>query len=700
MKESKPDAIRNVAVLSYGGAGKTTLIEALLCANGLIPQMGSVVAGTTAMDYEPEEHHRKVSVQTSLCQIAWNETALNLLDNPGASGFQAEAKQAAHVADAALWVFHAGVGVKTELEKLWEYAATRSLPSLLFISALDKEGTSWEKTVEEIETALEVKTVPLSIPIGKEAALEGVVDLASGEAYRYASDGSGKRQKIDVPTAMSGEVEASRKKLMEGAAEADDQLLEKYLGEGSLTPAEILQGLNAGVLRRGLFPVLCGSGGRNVGSAELLNAIVAVLPSPVESAKARPVEATKGNGKEPAALPVDSAAPFGAYVFKTIIDPFMGRMSYLRVYSGTLAPDAGFLNATRGLKEKGGRLFHAVGKKYTPIEKAVAGDIVAIAKLKDTQTGDTLTMEGAPLLLPKPPAIRPLMSFALEPKSKAEVEKVSLGLHKLVEEDPSLEFVRNNETHEMILSGMGQLHVDVTFEKLKRKYGVEVNVHTPKVPYKETIRKTASSQGKYKKQTGGHGQYGDTWLKIEPLKRGAGFEFVNEIVGGAIPRNFIPAVEKGVVEAMHEGILARFPVVDIRVTLYDGSYHDVDSSEMAFKIAASMGFKKAMEQAAPVLLEPIMTVEVSTPDDFVGGVIGDLNGRRGRIQDTIPKGHGTIIKAAVPLAEMLKYAPSLNSITGGRATYSMDFLTYEEVPRDLAQKVIEEQKAAKAATAQ
>ena len=700
MKESTPDAIRNVALLSYGGAGKTTLIDALLCASGAMPQMGSVAAGTAAMDYEPEEHHRKISIQTSLCQIMWNDTALNLLDNPGAPSFQAEAKQAAHVADAALWVFNAGVGVKTELEKLWEFAADRSLPGLLFVSGLDKEGTSWSGLVEEIEKTLEIKTIPISIPIGKDASLEGVVDLINGEAFRYASDGSGKRQKVDVPAVLSGDVEAARKKLMEGAAEADDQLLEKYLSDGTLTAAEILKGLKAGVASRGVFPVLCGSAVKNIGTTELLNALVAILPSPAERAVSHPVQVKKAEGTDPVALTPELTAPFAAYVFKTKIDPFLGRLNYIRVYAGSLAPDAGFLNVTRNIKEKGGRLFHGVGKKYTPIEKAVAGDIVAIAKLKDVQTGDTLTSDHAPLVIPKPPLNRPLLSFALEPKSKADIEKVSIGLHKLVEEDPSLEFVRNAETHEMILSAMGQLHVDIAFERLKRKYGIEVNVHVPKVPYRETIRKASSAQGKYKKQTGGHGQYGDAWLKLEPLKRGSGFEFVNEIVGGAIPRNFIPAVEKGVVEAMHEGILGRFPVVDIRVTLYDGSYHDVDSSEMAFKIAASMGFKKAMEQAAPALLEPIMTVEVSTLDECMGAVIGDLNSRRGRIQDTVPKAHGTIIKAAVPLAEMLKYAPALNSLTGGRATYSMDFLTYEEVPRELVAKVLEEHKTVKAAAAQ
>jgi len=700
MKESKPEAIRNVAVLSYGGAGKTTLIEAFLCASGAVPQMGSVAAGTTAMDYEPEEHHRKISIQTSLCQFPCNDAALNLLDNPGAPSFQAEAKQATHVADAVLWVFNASAGVKTELEKLWEYATERSLPGLIFISGLDREGTAWAALVEELEKALEIKTVPLSLPIGQEASLEGVVDLLSGEAYRYAADASGKRQKAEVPAALGGEVDAARKKLMEGAAEADDQLLEKYLGDGILTAQEILKGLKSGVATRSVFPVLCGSAGKNIGTVEALNALVALLPSPVERAGAHPVQASKPGGSGSIQLSPDPAAAFAAYVFKTIIDPFMGRLNYLRVYAGALTPDTGFLNATRNVKEKGGRLFHGVGKKYTPIEKAVAGDIVAIAKLKDTQTGDTLTSDNAPLLIPKPPLPRPLLSFALEPKSKADVEKVSLGLHKLVEEDPSLEFVRNTETHEMILSAMGQLHGDVAFEKLKRKYGIEVNVHTPKVPYKETIRKPASAQGKYKKQTGGHGQYGDTWLKLEPLKRGAGFQFVDEIVGGAIPRNFIPAVEKGVIEAMHEGILGGFPVVDLRVTLYDGSYHDVDSSEMAFKIAASMGFKKAMEQASPVLVEPIMTVEVSTPDEFMGAVIGDLNSRRGRIQDTMPKAHGTIIKAAVPLAEMLKYFSTLNSLTGGRAIYSMDFLTYEEVPREQAARILEEQKAAKAGAVQ
>jgi len=697
MKDTKPESIRNIVLLSYNGAGKTSLVEAILATTGAVSQMGSVTAGTTAMDYEPEEHHRKISVHSSLCQVSWHDTALNLIDTPGAPSFYAEARQASYISDAALWIVNASLGVKSECEKAWEYTATVELPGLFFVTGLDKERTSLKAATDVIEQSFEIKTIIVSLPIGQEAGIEGVVDLITGTAYRYPGDGSGKRQKIDIPPTMKEEVEAARKVLIESAAEADDQLLEKYLAEGSLSNTEILQGLKQGTVSRKLFPVLCGSAVKNLGTMELLDTLAAVLPSPVERAAMHPTHATH-NGGEPVSLLASTSAPLSAYVFKTIIDPFMGHMNYVRLFSGSLHTDAGFFNASRGVKEKGGKLFHAIGKKYVQVETAVAGDIVAIPKLKDTQTGDTLTADAAPLIIPKPPLMRPLMAFALEPKSKADVEKVSLGLHKLVEEDPSLEFTRNNETHEMILSGMSQLHVDVTFEKLKRKYGIEVNVHTPKVPYKETIKRAASAQGKYKKQTGGHGQYGDAWLKLEPLKRGTGFKFVNQVVGGAIPRNFIPAVEKGVLEAMHEGILAGYPMVDIQVTVYDGSYHDVDSSEMSFKIAASMGFKKALDQAAPVLLEPIMSVEVSTPDDFVGAVIGDLNSRRGRIQDTIPKGHhGTIIKAAVPLVEMLKYQASLNAHTGGRATYSMDFSTYEEVPKDQAQKVIDEQKSMKAA---
>jgi len=462
---------------------------------------------------------------------------------------------------------------------------------------------------------------------------------------------------------------------------------------------EIRSGLKVGTLSKAFVPVLCGSAVRNIGTAVLLDALAAYLPSPAEAATRRPLVGTQPGTGEPATRVPTPSEPLSAYVFKTIIDPFMGRLTYARVLSGTLEADSAFYNPTRSVKEKGGHLFSILGKKYTQVPKISAGDICAIGKLKDTQTGDTITNEHHLVVYPPLRLPKPVLSFAIEPKSKVDVEKVSLGLHKLVEEDATLEFVRNRETKEMVLSGTGQLHVDVTFEKLRRKYGVEVNVHTPKVPYKETIRKMAQAQGKHKKQTGGHGQYGDCWLQIDPLPRAQGFRFENKIVGGAIPRNFIPAVEKGVVEAMQGGILGGFPVVDLRVAVYDGSYHTVDSSELAFKIAGSMGFKKALESAHAVLLEPVMNVAITAQDDCVGAVIGDLNSRRGRINGVVSKGTTQVINAAVPLVEMLKYASTLNSITGGRGTYGMEFSTYEEVPRELATRIIDEQKAAKQAVA-
>ncbi|WP_447972418.1 elongation factor G [Nitrospira sp. Kam-Ns4a] len=699
MKEPRSERIRNIAVVSYTGAGKTSLMEALLYSAGVIPAMGSVHGGNTVSDFEPEEIHRQFSISAAVLHFDWKDTTFNLVDAPGALSFLGEAKLAVSAVDAVLIVLGASSGIRTELEKIWAVITERGLPCLLFVNELDKERTAVGSVLEECEKALEFKGLPIAVPIGEAGGLEGVVDLVAGSAVRPVKD-SPKVQAGPVPADLAGVVAEARKKLVEGVAEMDDRLLEKYLSEGDLTTDELRQGLKAGTRSRSFVPVLCGSAVRNIGSTLLLDALAEYLPSPAEAAQARPIEGKDPHTGELVRRQPSPAEPFSGYVFKTIIDPFMGRMSYVRILSGSLEADGGFYNATRKVKERGGHLYYILGKKYTQVEKLSAGDLAAIGKLKDTQTGDTICDEQHPVLYPTVQLPKPVLSFALEPKSKADVEKVSLGLHKLVEEDPTLEFVRNVETKEMILSGMGQLHVDVTFEKLRRKYGVEVTIHTPKVPYKETIRKMAQAQGKYKKQTGGHGQYGDCWLQLDPLPRGQGFQFENKIVGGAIPRNFIPAVEKGVVEAMQEGILAGFPVVDLKVTVYDGSYHTVDSSELSFKIAASMGFKKAMEQANPVLLEPIMSVEVTTPDDVIGAVIGDLNARRGRIQGVTAKGSIQTIKALVPLAEVLKYATTLNSITGGRGTYSMEFATYEEVPRELAARVIEEHKAAKQAVSQ
>lgn len=480
---------------------------------------------------------------------------------------------------------------------------------------------------------------------------------------------------------------------MELVAEGDEALLERYLTDGALTEEALLEGLQAGVQRGSLVPIVGGSALRHIGVHSLLHTLVDLLPSPVSRARVAPLQGTgsmeDGGPINRHPLPTD---PFSAVVFKTLIDPFIGRLSYVRVYSGTLEADTAMYNSTRQVRERGGHLFSIFGKKYTPITRATAGEIVAIGKLKDTVTGDTLCDEHAPIRYPGIPFPRPVVSFAIEPKSKTDIEKVSLGLHKVIEEDPSLEFVRHIETKEMVLSGMGQLHIDVALEKLHRKYGADVIVHAPKIPYRETIRSVAQAQGKYKKQTGGHGQYGDCWLEVGPLPRGQGFEFENKIVGGAIPRNFVPAVEKGVVEALHEGPLAGYPAVDVRVTVYDGSYHVVDSSELAFKIAGSMGVKKALEAAHPILLEPLMTVEVEVPAECVGTVLGDLNARRGRIVMVEANGHIEIVKALVPQAEMLSYAASLNSMTGGQGSYAMEYAQYEEVPRELAGRIIEEHK--------
>jgi elongation factor G len=477
-------------------------------------------------------------------------------------------------------------------------------------------------------------------------------------------------------------------------AEGDEQLLECYLTDGGLTDDRLLEGLRIGVQRGALVPVVGGSALRNIGVEMLLSCLIDLMPSPTSRAQAVPLQGVgRVNGEAVLTRQPVATDPFSALVFKTLIDPFMGRLSYVRIYSGTLEADTAFYNATRQVKERGGHLFSIFGKKYQPIPRAMAGDIVAIAKLKDSVTGDTLCDEHAPIRYPGIKFAKPVVSFAIEPKSKADVEKVSLGLHKLMEEDPSLEFVRHLETKEMVLSGMGQLHLDVALEKLHRKYGADVTLHAPKIPYRETIRSVAQAQGKYKKQTGGHGQYGDCWVEVGPLPRGQGFEFENKIVGGAIPRNFVPAVEKGVIEALHEGPLAGYPAVDLRVTVYDGSYHVVDSSELAFKIAGSMGVKKALEAAHPVLLEPLMTVEVEVPTDSIGAVLGDLNARRGRIVMVVASGHMETVTALVPQAEMLRYAASLNSITGGQGSYLMDFAQYEEVPHDLAGRIVEEHKA-------
>lgn len=687
-------SIRNVVVTSYVGAGKTSLVEALLFSAGVTSSMGTNADGNTVADFEAEEIQHHHSMSTALLQYEYKETFLNLLDTPGSADFFADTKNTIHVADGAVLVVGTS-GIRSELDRVWEYIQTRELPCLIFINELDKERAKFDTTLAEIQEALEAKCVPIAYPIGEEANLRGVVDLVTQKAVIPVPN-SHKVQEEDVPADLKEKIAELRKQLVETVAETNDELVEKYLSEGDLTQEEVLQGLILGAKTRQFIPVLCGSALLNLGTTVLHQAVIQCLPSPDERAEAMQSAGSHPQTSEELVRPMDAKEPLSGYVFKTTIDPFMGRLTYLKVCSGVLEADSTFFNSVRNVKEKGGHLYYMQGKKSTQTQQAKAGEIVVMGKLKETQTGDTICTDKAPIVFPSVPLRRPVMSFALEPKAKGDIDKVSLGLHKLVEEDASLEFIRNDETKEMLLSGVGQTHIELTLEKLRRKYGVDVNLHTPKVAYRETIQKMAQSQGKYKKQTGGHGQYGDCWLQLDPLPRNGGFEFLNKIVGGVIPRNFIPAVEKGVVEAMHEGILAGYPVVDVQVTVYDGSHHPVDSSEMAFKVAASMGFKKAMESAQPVLLEPIMNVEVSAPDDMVGAVIGDLNSRRGRILGMDAKGHNQIVKAVVPLAEILKYAPVLTSITAGKGSYAMEFSGYEQAPREVVNKVVEEHKAEKA----
>ena len=694
MNDGRIQPIRNIAIASAPGSGKTSLSEALAYTAGAIPSMGSILKGNTVADFEPEEIHRHHSIGASVLHFDWKGTRFNIIDTPGSLDFFAEVKSVLRAVDAVVLVLGAGTGVRTELERVWDQVQELELPCLLFINELDKERTDFDAVLEDCTKNLELKGLPITIPLGREAQLTGAVDLIQ-RATLVPIPNSSKVQQGEISSDLIERVEEARKRLVENVAETNDQLVEKYLAEGDLTTEEIVDGLTLGTLDRKFVPILCGSAVKNIGPAELLDAAARYLPSPSDREKTHPITGKNPQTDEEIQRHVDPGDPFSAVVFKTIIDPFMGRMTYIRVVSGSLQADSAFFNSSRNAKERGGHIFLPLGKKYTQTEKVSAGDIAAIGKLKDTQTGDTICDDKRPVQFSFFQFARPVMSFALEPKSKADIDKVSLGLHKLVEEDPSLEFLRNDETKEMLLSGVGQSHIDATLEKLRRKYGVDVNLHTPKVPYKETIHRMAQAQGKYKKQTGGHGQFGDCWLQLDPLPRGSGFEFRNKIVGGVIPRNFIPAVEKGVVESMLHGIVAGFPVVDIRVTVYDGSHHSVDSSEMAFKVAGSMGFKKALESAQATLLEPIMLVEVTVPDDMVGTVIGDLNGRRGRIQGMSTKGHNQIIKAMVPLAEMLKYAPTLTSLTAGKGSYVMEFSGYEEVPRDMMNRVVEEQKKEK-----
>lgn len=687
------ERIRNLAVIAHGGAGKTSLVEAMLYDAGMTDRLGSVVEGNTVTDFEPEEIERKISISSAVAYCNWKNHRINIIDTPGYINFIEDTRGCLSAVDGAVVIVSALSGVKAETEKIWQFACEYELPRLVFINKMDRENANFERAIGEIEASYNSQAIPLTIPIGSGDSFTGIIDILNMKAIKFSNNTP---SETDIPDEFRQMAEGYRNKLIEKIAESDDALLERYLEGGELTDEEIRKGITESSITRRFIPVVCGSATRNMGIHQLLDAILLCLPSPIERATIRPIRGKDpSNGNDIVRRPSENE-PLSMRVFKTISDPFAGRLSIFRVFSGVLKSDSTVYNPVSGNKEKIGSLFYLIGKRQEPVQRVSAGEIVAVTKLKETKTGDTLTDVENPIVFDPLRFSDPMMSYAIEPKSRGDEEKVSAGLHKLLDEDPTLRFHRDNETKEMILSGMGQVHLEVTLQKLKRKFGAEVIMKTPKIPYRETIKTTATAQGKYKKQSGGRGQYGDCWIKIEPLPRGRGFEFVDQIVGGVIPRQYIPAVEKGIVEAMQEGVVAGYPTVDIRATVYDGSYHSVDSSEMAFKIAGSMAFKKAAENARPVLLEPIVRMEIIVPDESLGGVLGDLSVRRGRVQGVEPQAGGNQkIVAYVPMAEVLTYANQLNSLTSGRGMYTLEYSHYEEVPSHLAQKIIAERTEAK-----
>ena len=693
MKDYAIENTRNVVIVSHGGAGKTILTEAMLFAAGATDRMGRVEEGNTVTDFEPEEINRKSSISSAAAFCEWGGNKITLIDTPGYINFLEDAKACVRAADGAVVIMSPISGIKAETEKVWEYLNEFGLPRIIFVAKMDKERADIETVLKECGKGFCREATPVQIPIGSEGSFKGVIDLLKMKAY--VTDEGGKTKETDIPADMKAKADEFRGRMIEKIAESDDALIEKYLETGELSQEEIAAGLRKGCIAGKVTPLLCGAPPKGVGVPQLLDMIAAALPNPVEKAETAPIKVKDARGAE-AVLKTDKNGPLAAVVFKTIADPFAGKLSLFRVISGQLKSDSTVFNANKEKEERIGQVFYLMGKKQVPAQVIKAGEIAAIAKLKDTVTGDTLCDKAHPYIAEPIKYQEPVMAFAIEAKNKGEEDKISNGLHRLLEEDPTLKFQRDEQTKEMILSGMGQLHLEITLERLKRKFGTEVVMKTPKIPYKETIKGKTKIQGKYKKQSGGRGQYGDTWIEIEPMGRGAGFEFVDKIVGGAIPRQYIPAVEKGIVEAMHEGVIAGYPVVDIRVTLYDGSYHDVDSSEMAFKIAGSMGFKKGVLECRPALLEPIMDVTIVVPEDTMGNVIGDLNSRRGKVQGMASSGSNQKVTGQVPMAEMLNYAPTLNSLTSGRGMYTMSFSHYEEVPAHLAQKVIDESKKAQA----
>lgn len=691
MKAYQTENIRNLAVIGHGDAGKTQLVSSLLHVAGTTHRWGKVDEGTTVTDYDEDSIARKITLNNNVAFLEHKETKVNLIDTPGYAAFVAHARPALRVADSALVVVDAVHGIEVQTEKTWQYANEFLLPRFMVITKIDKEHADFGHALETATSSFARSIVPFTLPIGKEGDFRGVVDVVHQKAYEF--DEHGRAKEIPIPEAGRDIYERTRERLIELVAESDDALMEKYFSDGTLPEEDIYPNLAKAIANSKLCPVYAVSSTTLVGLQTLLDHIVEFAPNPAAH-EAEYGFATVGSNGERITRKYSDSEPFSAYVFRTIADPFAGRINVFKVISGKVASDATVYNSTRDTAERLGSLHTISGKNLEKISEAHTGDIVAVVKLKETQTGDTLCDKTNPIVYPRVEYPEAAIAFAIEPKSRPDEEKISVAIHKILEEDPSLHFDRDAQTKEFILSGSGQLHIETVVDKLKNRYHVEVALHPPKVPYKETITQTVEVQGRHKKQSGGRGQFGDCKCIFEPLERGKGFEWIDKIFGGAIPQNFRPAVEKGILEAAQSGYVAGYPMVDFRVTLVDGSYHTVDSDEHSFRAAGRKAFRAAMEKARPVLLEPIMDVEVFTPQEFSGDIMGDLNSRRGRVSGMDMRGKQQVIKAKVPLSEMLEYQSKLNSMTQARGSYHMQFSHYDILPQNLAQKVIEEAIAA------
>jgi elongation factor G len=683
MKVYDAAAIRNVALVGHGGSGKTQLVSAMLFAAGAVNRLGRVDDGSTTTDFDEEEIARKHTLSSSLAYAEWQKTKVNIIDAPGFANFLSDARAALRVVEAAVVVVDAVHGVEVQTEKLWAEAASLNLPRIVAVNRLDRDRASLDRSLEALHRDCAREIAPVQIPLGEEKAFTGVIDLVRMKALTFAGDNSGKITEGEIPEAFAARAQKARDELIESVAEADEQLMETFFSEGTLSQEQLVAGLRTATMAGKLFPLVCTSAVHMVGIQLLLDAIVNYVPSPAE----REFPALDADGTE-LTVKASDTAPYAAFVWKTIADPFAGRITMLRVVNGTLRSDTTVNNVTREAPERFGHLLALQGKAQTHVPELKAGDLGAVAKLKDTHTSDVIADKPvkyrvAPIKFPEP-----VLAYAIEPKTRGDEDKISSAMQRLREEDPSISYARDPQTHELLLSGQGQLHIEVTVAKLKRRFGVEVILKPPRIPYRETITAATEAHGRHKKQTGGHGQFGDCKIKVEPLPRGSDFQFVDDIFGGSIPRQFIPAVEKGIQDARVRGFLAGFPMVDFRATVFDGSFHQVDSNELSFKMAGQLAFKDAMTRARPTILEPIMQVEVYSPSDFAGDLMGDLNGRRGRIAGMDTRGVMTVIRAQVPMSEMLTYEQHLTSATGGRGSYHMEYSHYEEVPHQLQGKII------------